>query len=127
MLVSRTRCIRPRFTSQNSARKFDCLQRRQVLEAALEGMQGALMTVACGQCGTESPRTAKFCSECGAKLHQPSVEPERADADQMAEVDVPLPAHDTSDASRRPPRPAAPVSIEHGAKSRKIVLVYVPR
>ena len=81
------------------------------------------MTVACGQCGTESPRTAKFCSECGAKLHPPSVEPERADADLMAEADVPLPAHDASDASRRPPRPAAPVSIEHGAKSRKIVLV----
>ena len=81
------------------------------------------MRVACGQCGTESPRTAKFCSECGSKLHPPSVESERADADQMAEVDMPLPAHDAFDASRRPPRPAAPVSIENVANIRKIVLV----
>ena len=70
---------RPRFTS-NSARKFDSsVEAYSRDKGALEGREGALMTVACGQCGTESPRTAKFCSECGAKLHQPSVEPERAD------------------------------------------------
>ena len=76
--------------------------------------------IACGQCGTESTPAAKFCSECGAKLHPPSAEPERAEAEQMAEAEVPLPAHN---ASQRPPRPAAPAALKHGAKSRKIVLV----
>ena len=78
------------------------------------------MMVACGQCGTESTPAAKFCAECGAKLHPPTAEPERAEAEQTAEAEVRLPA---LDASKRPPRPSAPAALKQGAKSRKIVLV----
>jgi hypothetical protein len=80
------------------------------------------MMVACGQCGTESTPAAKFCAECGARLHQPSsAEPECAQAEQqMAEAEVTLPA---PDASKRPPRPSAPPPLKHGAKSRTVVLV----
>ena len=78
------------------------------------------MMVVCGQCGTESTPAAKFCAECGAKLHPPTAEPERAEAEQTAEAEVRLPA---LDASKRPPRPSAPAALKQGAKSRKIVLV----